>query len=232
MVFHRSEANPHRKCSCVGPSLPVLQATGEHATRRSADQEASADPSNSNSGASHRDQDEVGLDILKMLSRTVAKKVLPRTVQRAFSSEASETTSVTLNFSVPYESIYNGASVFQVIIPGVEGEYGVTPHHVPYVAQLKPGVLQILHEEGNIAESEKYFVAGGYALTHANSVTDVVCPEAVKLDDIDPSSVQSQFDAAKSAFASSTAGSVEQAEAQIDMEVNRAMGLAIGINLA
>jgi F0F1-type ATP synthase epsilon subunit len=61
---------------------------------------------------------------------------------------------------------------------------------------------------------------------------DVVCPEAVKLDDIDSSAVTSQFDAAKSAFTSATAGSVEQAEAQIDMEVNRAMGMAIGLNLA
>ena len=61
---------------------------------------------------------------------------------------------------------------------------------------------------------------------------DVVCPEAVKLDDIDPSAVQSQYDAAKSAYASATAGSVEQAEAQIDMEVNKAMGLAIGLTLA
>ena len=107
-----------------------------------------------------------------MLSRAAAplRKALPRVTARAFASEA-EATSVTLNFSVPYESIYDGASVFQVIIPGAEGEYGVTPNHVPYVAQLKPGVLQILHEEGNFADSEKYFVAGGYALTHANSVT-------------------------------------------------------------
>lgn len=103
-----------------------------------------------------------------MLSRAVVQKILPRTVSRAFSSEAAS--AVTLNFSVPYESIYSGAEVFQVIIPGVEGEYGVTPNHVPYVAQLKPGVLQILHEE-SLADSEKYFVAGGYALTHENSVT-------------------------------------------------------------
>lgn len=54
----------------------------------------------------------------------------------------------------------------------------------------------------------------------------------MKLDDIDPSAVQSQFDASKSAYASATAGSVEQAEAQIDMEVNRAMGMAVGLNLA
>ena len=199
-----------------------------------------------------------------MMSRNIIRKVLPRTLTRSFASEASaDASSVTLNFSVPYESIYNGASVFQVIIPGVEGEYGVTPNHVPYVAQMKPGVLQILHEEGNLSESEKYFVAGGYALTHENSVTvrnlkrgkmcdstlqparepflthiisfplqDIVAPEAVKLDEIDPSAVQSQFDAAKGAFASAAAGSVEQAEAQIDMEVNRAMGMAVGLTLA
>lgn len=75
---------------------------------------------------------------------------------------------MTLNFSLPHETLYNGASVASVIIPGVEGEYGVTINHVPIVSQLKPGVLQILHEDG---ETEKYFVSGGFALTHANSVT-------------------------------------------------------------
>ena len=107
-----------------------------------------------------------------MFSRT-AQQVIRRTVARGFSSEASSgvQTSVTLNFALPHESVYNGASVYQVIIPGVEGEYGVTANHVPYVAQLKPGVLQILHEETGGGESEKYFVAGGYALTHDNSVT-------------------------------------------------------------
>ena len=106
-----------------------------------------------------------------MLSRTV-QKVLPRGSARCFSTEASAAaSSVTLNFSVPHESIYKDASVFQVIIPGVEGEYGVTPNHVPYVAQLKPGVLQVIHEDGGFADAEKYFVAGGYALTHENSVT-------------------------------------------------------------
>ena len=106
-----------------------------------------------------------------MFSRT-AQQVVRRTVARGFSTEASATpTAVKLNFALPHETIYNGASVYQVIIPGVEGEYGVTANHVPYVAQLKPGVLQILHEEIGGGEPEKYFVAGGYALTHDNSTT-------------------------------------------------------------
>jgi hypothetical protein len=54
----------------------------------------------------------------------------------------------------------------------------------------------------------------------------------VKLDDIDPAAVQKQYDAAKSAFSSAAAGSPEQATAQIDIEVNKAMGLALGLSLA
>lgn len=109
-----------------------------------------------------------------MLSRTstVAKtfaKTATRRALRSFSSEATEAAdSVSLNFSVPYESIYNGAKVESVIIPGTEGEYGVSANHVPYVAQMKPGVLTVQFDAN---ESEQYFVAGGYAVTHANSVT-------------------------------------------------------------
>jgi len=61
---------------------------------------------------------------------------------------------------------------------------------------------------------------------------EVVCPEAVKLDDIDSAAVSSNYDKAKSAFASAAAGSREQAEAQIEMEVNKEMGLAVGLNLS
>ena len=52
------------------------------------------------------------------------------------------------------------------------------------------------------------------------------------MDDIDSSAVSSQFDFAKSAYGSAAAGSIEQAEAQIAMEVNKAMGLAIGLSLS
>jgi ATP synthase, Delta/Epsilon chain, beta-sandwich domain len=77
---------------------------------------------------------------------------------------------VKLNFSLPYEKIYDGVTVHSVILPGAAGEYGVTANHVPYVAQLKPGVFQIFQEE-TTQEPEKYFVAGGYALTHDDSST-------------------------------------------------------------
>lgn len=105
--------------------------------------------------------------MMTLLSRTASS--FARRSARYMSAEAAVApTKMTLNFCLPHETIYHGAQVAQVIIPGVDGEYGVTVNHVPTVAQLKPGVLQILHEEG---ETEKYFVAGGFALTHDNSVT-------------------------------------------------------------
>jgi len=72
-------------------------------------------------------------------------------------------------------------------------------------------------------------------LTHhhcRNWFQDVVCPEAVKLDDIDPTAVSANFEKAKNAFNAASAGSIEQAEAQIEMDVNRAMGFAIGVSLS
>lgn len=138
---------------------------------------------------------------------------------------------MTLNFNLPHETIYSNAKVSSVIIPGAAGEYGVTAQHVPVVAQLKPGVLQINHSASGAAEAEKYFVAGGFSITHEGSVTDIICPEAVKIDDIDGSAVSKAYEAAKAAFASAESGSLASAEAQIDMEVNKSMAAAIGISL-
>ena len=74
----------------------------------------------------------------------------------------------------------------------------------------------------------------GCSHTHTFSIfaQDIVCPEGVKLDEIDSAAVTANFEKAKAAFGAAAAGSVEQAEAQIDMDVNRAMGLAIGISLS
>mmetsp|Transcript_41377 Transcript_41377/g.58230 ORF Transcript_41377/g.58230 Transcript_41377/m.58230 type:complete len:166 (-) Transcript_41377:71-568(-) len=165
-----------------------------------------------------------------MLSRTAATLARRSGVAaRAAASFSTEAASMKLNFALPQETIYNGAEVQQVIIPGTDGEYGITANHVPTVSQLKPGVVQILHSAG---EPEKYFVAGGFAFTHANSLTEISCPEAVKLDDIDTDAVSKVFEAAKSAYAAAETGSVAQAEAQIEMETAKAMGMAVGVMLA
>lgn len=108
-----------------------------------------------------------------MLSRTLLSRASTRLVAKScLSTEAAAaaaTATVNLNFCLPHLALYENASVHSVILPGLSGEYGITANHVPYVAQLKAGVVQILHDE--TSPPEKYFVAGGYALTHENSTT-------------------------------------------------------------
>ena len=105
-----------------------------------------------------------------MLQNTLLRRASAATplLRRAMSTEAASG-SMTLSFNLPHETIYSEAQVSQVIVPGAAGEYGVTADHVPLVAQLKPGVLQILHEGSS--EVEKYFVAGGWSITHPGSKT-------------------------------------------------------------
>ncbi len=73
-----------------------------------------------------------------------------------------------LNFNLPQETLYDGTNIKSVIVPGAMGEYEVTADHVPIVAELKAGMLTINFEDG---EEEKYFVAGGFSLTHEGSTT-------------------------------------------------------------
>ena len=132
---------------------------------------------------------------------------------------------LTLNFCLPHDAVYVGKSVEQVIIPGAEGEYGVTAGHSPIASQLKPGVLQILHGSGE--EPEKFFVSGGFALTHESSVTDISAVEAFKLDDIDPEAVKESYASSKAKFDASS-DEVEKHRTG-RAETSRALAIAVGV---
>ena len=58
----------------------------------------------------------------------------------------STATGLTLNFNLPHQVIYNKKTVSQVILPGEDGEFGVTAGHSAQIEQLNPGVVTILHE--------------------------------------------------------------------------------------
>ena len=65
-----------------------------------------------------------------------------------------------LNFSLvsPEQEVFHG-EVDHVIVPGVEGEFGVSPHHAPVMSLVKPGALRVFDEGGE----RRIFVNGGFA---------------------------------------------------------------------
>ncbi|CAI5725390.1 unnamed protein product [Peronospora destructor] len=147
----------------------------------------------------------------------------------AAADQASATsTKVTLNLTTPYQAFYKSAEVDLVQIPGVIGEYGVTAGHTPVLAQLKPGVIKVHVEREKDVQS--FFTAGGFALTHANSVTDIACVELVKVEDIDPETAQAGLTKYQAQLASAPEGSEEKLNAQIGVDTHAAMVAAVVSN--
>lgn len=102
-----------------------------------------------------------------------------------------------VNFYTPHGVLADNVKKDGVVLPGVDGVFGVKASHVPIIAQLKPGIVE-LHSG---SEVEKWFVSGGFAFVHPNGVTDICVLEAASLEEIDGAAVKAALAAAQSATA-------------------------------
>jgi len=141
------------------------------------------------------------------------------------SASTGAATALTLNLVTPHQPIYAKKVVDKVLLPGEAGEYGVTLGHSPVISQLKAGVVTVIHTSG---ETEKFFVPGGFALTHANNVTDVSVTECVPISEIDEAAVRTGYANAVAAAGKAADGSAAKAAAQIETTVYSAMIRATG----
>lgn len=68
-----------------------------------------------------------------------------------------------------------GKAVTMVTVPGEDGDFGVLPGHVPLIATLRPGVIEV-YEGASV--TDRIFVAGGFAEVSAKHCA-VLAQEAV-----------------------------------------------------
>ena len=67
-----------------------------------------------------------------------------------------------LNFElVTPEKLVRSDEVHMVVVPGVEGDFGVMEGHAPFMTTLKDGALEIYKTAGG--EPERVMVSGGFA---------------------------------------------------------------------
>jgi len=99
-----------------------------------------------------------------------------------------------LNFTLvsPAREIFSGP-VDHVIAPGTEGDFGVLPHHAPFMSTLKNGVVQVL--EGD-AISMRVFVRGGFADVTPEGLT-ILAEEAVNLAAVDAGDIAKRLEGAR-----------------------------------
>jgi F-type H+-transporting ATPase subunit epsilon len=95
----------------------------------------------------------------------------------------------TLQFSLvsPERELFSG-QVEQVDAPGSEGDFGVLPHHAPFMTTLKPGVVRI-YEGGQVTP---VFVRGGFADVTPAGFT-ILAEEAVRLADVDAANLDAEL---------------------------------------
>jgi F-type H+-transporting ATPase subunit epsilon len=94
-----------------------------------------------------------------------------------------------LNFALvsPERELFNG-EVDHVVVPGVEGEFGVMPNHTPAMSVVKQGALRVI--DGGT--ERRIFVNGGFADVTPEGLT-VLADEAIDLADIDAAKLEQEL---------------------------------------
>ena len=60
----------------------------------------------------------------------------------------------------PQKLVFSADDVSYVQVPGVEGDFGVLPGHMPFISTLREDApLSVRHHDGRV---DKYIIHGGY----------------------------------------------------------------------
>jgi F-type H+-transporting ATPase subunit epsilon len=86
------------------------------------------------------------------------------------------------------ERLLISAQVQQVTVPGTEGLFTVLPDHAPVLSTLRPGVVEVVTEEGT---AERIFVRGGFAEVNNLGLT-ILAEVAIPLDELDSKTLEEQ----------------------------------------
>jgi|SRR5688572_25912518 F-type H+-transporting ATPase subunit epsilon len=87
------------------------------------------------------------------------------------------------------ERLLLSAEVQQVTVPGTEGLFTVLPNHAPVLSTLRPGVVEVITEEGS---SQRIFVRGGFAEVNNLGLT-VLAEVAIPLAELDSKVLEDQI---------------------------------------
>ena len=98
------------------------------------------------------------------------------------------------------EDLLLSQDVQQVLVPGTEGNFTVLPGHAPVLSTIRPGVLDVVDEQGR---EERIYVRGGVAEVNPKGLT-VLAEEAVPLAELSPEMLAQQIRNAEEDVADAT----------------------------
>ncbi len=94
------------------------------------------------------------------------------------------------------ERLLSSGKVAMVVVPGVEGDFGVLPGHAPMMSTIRPGAIAVYEANSNTL-TRRIFVDGGFAEVSDTGLT-ILAESAIAVGDIDPAQVAIDLAAARS----------------------------------
>jgi F-type H+-transporting ATPase subunit epsilon len=122
-----------------------------------------------------------------------------------------------LEIVTPEQKVYSD-DVDSVVIPGVEGELGVLPQHVPLMTQLLPGELRVIKG----GEELRLAVGEGFVEISADKVA-VLTDMAIKESEIDEFAAEEAVRRAENAMNDHKLGDEEYATVKASLQKSLAM---------
>ena len=95
------------------------------------------------------------------------------------------------------ERLLSSGKVAMVVVPGVEGDFGVLPGHAPMMSTIRPGAIAIYEADSNTL-TRRIFVDGGFAEVSDKGLT-ILAEAAIPVSDIDSAQVATDLAAARTA---------------------------------
>lgn len=145
-----------------------------------------------------------------------------RSARRGF-ADAAPREGMAFTLASPSEMFYHNANVKQVDVPSYSGDFGILANHVPCLAVLKPGVVKVYANDGDL---KRYFVSSGTISINEDSTVQVLAEQAVPVDRLDAAAVREGLTKAQQKLNSASA-EADKMEAQILVEVHEAMQKAV-----
>ena len=99
----------------------------------------------------------------------------------------ASSTEMTCAVTTPEKLVHEGSARL-VVVPAIDGELGVMPHHAPLMALLGAGEMRI-HGVGGLEQS--IFVRGGFVQVADNTV-NVLATEAEPAGEIDRAAAEAE----------------------------------------
>lgn len=91
----------------------------------------------------------------------------------------------------PEARVFEG-EVDMVVVPGVDGEFGVLAGHAPFMSTIRPGAIAV-HAGGEVTRT---FIQGGFAEVTPEGLT-ILAEEAIDLSTVDASDIERELTEAR-----------------------------------